>query len=61
MKYDMTLKIMIQAHEYFIWISFHFPGIMKEVYRLQMEFYEEAYFYNRQLTLTFTGMEARYR
>jgi hypothetical protein len=26
-----------------------------------LEFYEEAYFYNRRLTLTFKGMEARYR
>jgi hypothetical protein len=26
-----------------------------------MEFYEEAYFYNRRLTLTFKRMETRYR
>jgi hypothetical protein len=26
-----------------------------------LEFYEEAYFYNRWLTLTFKGMEAWYR
>jgi hypothetical protein len=26
-----------------------------------LEFYEEAYFYNGRLTLTFKGMETRYR
>jgi hypothetical protein len=30
-------------------------------YNSIMEFYEEAYFYNRRLTFTFKGMEARYR
>jgi hypothetical protein len=35
MKYGMTLERMIQAHNYFIRIFCHFPGIMKKVSRLQ--------------------------
>jgi hypothetical protein len=30
-------------------------------YGVYISFYEEAYFYNRRLTLTFKGMETRYR